>query len=264
MQQQSQRQTDTSDFIEFAEPIQENLLIDTTEIVRGQKTPEREQQFWNVMNAALLLEVSIGMSKKDLTEDVYANRGFTSRDSDVIYIWNIVWGVIGAINITLSFTGEQVSTFFTFLSFMALIGGFLLYRYANDIRQFSRQVNFLLQYNDMRSLPLLVRLAYETKDKNEQSVIYLKVQRLLESMTKQDTIYFSAKYEKYLCALTKKQHVRREYPELMQAVIIALYTLYTEETKNTLKKLASEKPRRHEEQWIPKAAQSCLERMYNP
>jgi hypothetical protein len=129
----------------------------------------------------------------------------------------------------------------------------------NSNYNFAKKSISLILYNDMRSVGILCHSARFLRKRQEQDKVFDALRILLENMEKGDASYFYESHKASLRSLLNHKRIRREFPELMQAIIVALYRLHTDENKLALEKLAKEKPRREEEQWIPKAAQSCLD-----
>jgi NADH:ubiquinone oxidoreductase subunit 3 (subunit A) len=127
---------------------------------------------------------------------------------------------------------------------------------------FRKYVTPLIKYNDIRSVGLITRLAYITKNIKQQDKILNALLPLIESLTKEDETYFPEKHQDALRHLVENKRIRADFPDLLQAMIIALYTLRTDKNKAILQKMAQETPIHDAEKWIPKAAQSCLDSWY--
>jgi hypothetical protein len=269
MHQQSQRKTDTKDFIatsDYTAPTEavNNIALqdlpEISKIVRRQNSLEREREFLEGLALAFQLDKETNIIAKQPDSIFGETPDITTKHIPIISVIFITWNAFCITEIVSSYNYPLfILLFFSWFFPLSFYN-----TYLEGIKNLNRQVAKILIYNDIRIIPLLVHLSYLDKVKYRQYETYPHLQRFLEDMTKQDAVHFPSQYEKYLCALTNNRHIRLAYPELMQAIIVALHTLYSEETKATLKTLANEKPRRHEEQWIPKAAQSCLESLYNP
>jgi hypothetical protein len=149
--------------------------------------------------------------------------------------------------------------FVFYMSFKIVFLCFKLLGHYIPFYKFEKQTRKLLPFYDIRSAGLITRLASVTHNTKKQGEIFAVLQPLLEAVTKADIGYFPAGCMASLRHLSSHKRIRREFPELMQAIIVALYTLQTKENKTTLEKLAKEKTKRADEKWIAKAAQSCLE-----
>jgi hypothetical protein len=152
----------------------------------------------------------------------------------------------------------------------------VLFRYLLHFmptKKLYNELKSLASYNDLRSVGFYIRLAEFAYTKSMQNEAFAMLKPLLEAMTKKDVEmlhrgkvgvsldvgYVKERHQNSLRNLAKHPRIRREFPELMQAIIVALYNFHTAKDKEVLEKIAKEKPKREAEQWIPKAAQSCLD-----
>jgi hypothetical protein len=97
-----------------------------------------------------------------------------------------------------------------------------------------------------------------TGAKNEKYLMPM-FEDVLEVLTKENTKYVGDSERNLLRILAKRRSIQQKYPNVMQGIINGLYYLHTDEDRKTLQALATEKPRKKNESWIPQAAQQCLD-----
>jgi hypothetical protein len=105
-------------------------------------------------------------------------------------------------------------------------------------------------------------VSQNTGRKNEAYLMPI-FQEVLEQVVCEDTVTLDPKEIRNLQNLAQRRSIRRDYPEVIQAIIAVLHKLHTEETRLFLQGLAEEKPKDTKEAWIPKAAQQCLDKWHD-
>jgi hypothetical protein len=241
MQQQFEKEIETSPQISVAPAL--------PQVVRGQSDPAKEKEFQGIVSEMTLFDILT------LFPQIYEFKITKKLWMNYIVFFLIFYG----------FQDKHIKDLFPiflWLIFLVLVMIYLLVPAISFIGRydFVKKAMLLIPYNDMRSVGILCGSAHFSKNRQQQDKVFSALQHLLENLKKEDVSYFRESHMEALRSLTCHKRIRREFPELMQAIIVALYTLRTDKNKEALQKLAKEKPKREEENWIPKAAQSCLDR----
>jgi hypothetical protein len=233
-------------------PIPKMQNLASPEIVRRQADTQKEAEFQELYKKTAQEDKNICARNTILTQLIVS---FIASISLYIFITSI--------NKNVNKTIAIINSIFMLLTQ-------LMFRYLMNYistKKIYCKVKFLLPYNDLRILGFVLRLADISNIKRIQNEIFAILLPLLETLTKEDVQmlwfgsnrYFHENQQDSLQRLAKHPRIRREFPELMQAIIVALYNFHTAKDKEVLEKIAKEKPKREAEQWIPKAAQSCLD-----
>jgi hypothetical protein len=233
MQQQLERETET--------PLVVSLAPALPQVVWVQSDTGKETAFLGHLKKAIDIE-------KEIT-----NKWSVGLEIATLIVFLTAFGF------SLRYFGFHVSYIFYIMLFNPFKIIANLYKANKNNKEFSYQSESLMEYQDMRSVGILVRFADWIFSKAQQDQIFQGLKPLLEAIKKSDDAYFQEQHQDALRRLAKNKRIRKEFPELMQAIIVALYTLHTSDNKLALEKLAKVKPKSKEEQWIPKAAQSCLD-----
>jgi hypothetical protein len=240
MQQQFEKEIETSPQISVAPAL--------PQVVRGQSDPAKEKEFQGIVSEMTLFDILT------LFPQIYEFKITKKLWMTPIVFFLIFYG----------FHDKHIKNLFPiflWLIFLVLVMIYLLVPAISFIGRydFVKKAMLLIPYNDMRSVGILCRSAHFSTDRQQQDKVFSALQHLLENLKKEDISCFRESHEVALQDLLKHKRIRKEFPELMQAIIVALYTLHTKENKLALEKLAKEKPKREEERWISQAAQSCLD-----
>jgi hypothetical protein len=235
-------------------PIAETQNLALPEIVRRQADTQKEEEFQELYK-------EIREKEKGITGDTKIKKDF------IFGIITFCIYYVGYSSLKLVENKNNIH-FPIFMSLSMICTNILirvLFQYI-PVKKLYKKTKLLIVYNDLRSLGVVIRLADLSYTKRMQNDVFAILLPLLETLTKDDVQmlwfgnnkYFHENQQDSLQRLAIHPRIRREFPELMQAIIAALYTFHTAKNKEFLEKMAKEKPRRKEEQWIPKAAQSCL------
>jgi hypothetical protein len=244
--------------------VPETQDIASPEIVRRQVDSQKEAEFQELYR-------EIGNKEKGIMGDVKIHRDF---------IFVILMFCIYYIGYSLLNSPSKHNIVFSLMISLSMIFIHVLLRIIFQYLPYNRlceQAKSLDKYNDMRSLGITLRLSELAYTKTRQNQSFAMLKPLLEAMTKNDVEmlqrggigasldvgYVKERHQNSLRNLANHPRIRREFPELMQAIIVALYNFHTAENKQALEKLAKEKPKIEEDKWIPKAAQSCLDAWSN-
>ena len=230
-------------------------LSTTLPVVRVQKTGTSEVELMNVSyNTEVLLKTVPEYSHKRLFTFYILIVGIFT----LLYLLYLLFGPR---------LSEGINIFVQFLFFGVNVP-IIIYFLTNieDNQKLERKIMIvldkLISYNDIRTIGLVTHIAYFItyifRSQKKQKPIFQALQILLESLTKSDLFYFTEIQEKALQQLAQNKRIHREYPDLAQAIIVALYILHTPTDKVILEKIAKSKPTNKSEEWVTEAALLCL------
>ena len=221
-------------------PLINALNAPLVEVLHRQKTDEEENRFFSLLMEAKKAEKEVRRSQHHPLWLRYVAVSVLLLSFVYIYAMRHFHG-----------GGGGGSLFIWIGPFLSII--------SRKERVFKEKAKTLLPYNDMRAVGVLTHLAGLTLQKTELKEILNLLHPLLQSFTRDDIIYFTPLQEAALRGLAQNRQIWREYPDVLEAILVTLYKLGSEENKAFLAKMAKQKMPREENAWIPRAAQACLD-----
>jgi hypothetical protein len=131
--------------------------------------------------------------------------------------------------------------------------------FSNKEENFKKKALALLRYRDMRTVGVVAHLACLTYAKSDLDKIVGVLQPLLEAIEPMDSGLFSERQREALVRLTQHRYLLQKHPDLIQAIIVALYRMHTNGEKVALEKIAKRKSKNKSDDWVRMAAQTCLD-----